>query len=114
MASRRARRGENHGGEVRFPARPSLRELEVALPSSIPRSPSLSLEYRGTNARYVKSRYFIITVTHHIVTLKSLTVSFFLSQVAWSCPRTKTRIVANTISLFVIISWFSPRHNELE
>ena len=33
LASRRARRGENHDGEVRFPARPSLRELEVALPS---------------------------------------------------------------------------------
>ena len=32
----------------------------------------------------------------------------------WSCPRTKTRIDVNTIFLFVIISWFSPRHNELE
>ena len=49
---------------------------------SISRPPSLSLEYPGSNARYVKSRYFIITVTHHIATLTFSIPAFFLSQVA--------------------------------
>ena len=49
---------------------------------SISRPPSLSLEYPGPNARYVQSRCFIITGTHHSLALQSCAPAFFLSQVA--------------------------------
>ena len=95
---------------------------------SISRPPSLSLEYPGSNARYVKSRYFIITVTHHIATLTFLNPAFFLSQVAGVAQeprRASSRTRFSSLSSFrgshhdtmnsnewPSFPWFSPRHYE--
>ena len=114
LASRRARRGENHDGEVRFPARPSLRELEVALPSLHFASAIFVSGIPGFERAICQ-----VSLLHHHRHTPHCDSDIFEPRVLsvsgrWSCPRTKTRIVANTIFLFVIISWFSPRHNELE
>jgi len=114
LASRRARRGENHDGEVRFPARPSLREFEVALPSLHFASAIFVSGIPGFERAICQ-----VSLLHHHRHTPHCDSDIFYPRVLsvsgrWSCPRTKTRIVANTYFLFVIISWFSPRHNELE
>ena len=62
-------RVEKRDGAVRFYVRPFLPELEVTLPSFIPRPPSVPVEYRGPTARHVECRCSIITSTHYSLTL---------------------------------------------
>ena len=69
LVSRRAREAEKRDGEVRFPVRPSLRELELALPSLRFTSGVFLVESTDPNAVRPAPRYFIITTTCHSSTL---------------------------------------------
>ena len=109
LASRRARRGENHDGEVRFPARPSLREFEVALPSLHFASAIFVSGIPGFERAICQ-----VSLLHHHRHTPHCDSDIFYPRVLsvsgrWSCPRTKTRIDVKAISLFVIFSGAS-RH----
>ena len=71
LVSRRAREAEERDGdgEVRFPVRPSLRELELALPSLRFTSGVFLVESTEPNAVRPAPRYFIATTTRHSLTL---------------------------------------------
>ena len=69
LVSRRAREAEKRDGKVRFPVRPSLRELELALPS-LRFAPGVFLvESTEPHAVRPAPRYFIATTTRHVLTL---------------------------------------------
>ena len=69
LVSRRAREAEKRDGEVRFPVRPFLRELELALPSLRFTSGVFLVESTEPNAVRPAPRYFITTTTCHSSTL---------------------------------------------
>ena len=69
MVSQRAREAEKRDGEVRFPVRPSLRELELALSSLRFTSGVFLVESTEPNAVRPAPGYFIATTTRHGLTL---------------------------------------------
>ena len=69
MVSGRAREAEKRDGEVRFPVRPSLSELELALPFLRFTSGVFLVESTEPDAVRSAPRYFITTTTRHSLTL---------------------------------------------
>ena len=99
LARSTAREVEKSDCEVRFSARPSLPELEVALPSrhstSVVSSCVIPRSERGT------SRLPLVHCHHHTPQFDTAIQNTRVLSVSgrWSSPKTKSRIDENTIHL---------------
>ena len=128
LVSRRAREAEKRDGEVRFPVRPSLRELELALPFLRFTSGVFLVESTDPNAVRPAPRYFIITTTCHSSTLPPGTSRSLCPrslEPAEDKDRASSRTRKSSLSSFrgshhdtmnsnawPSFPWFSPRHYE--